>query len=99
MCVHPFLQDTLEKHQECLKKQREAVKYRLKKLAARQSEITVSCVQTKMLKFCHNMKSFCLYCDIKFENQTFHLLSCNKNTNTIITPVIHQYNKLINAYV
>ncbi|XP_070834164.1 probable E3 ubiquitin-protein ligase TRIML1 [Chaetodon trifascialis] len=31
--------DTLEKHQECLKKQREAVKYRLKKLAARQSEI------------------------------------------------------------
>ncbi|XP_029962403.1 probable E3 ubiquitin-protein ligase TRIML1 [Salarias fasciatus] len=35
-----FLQGTLEKHQECLKKQREAVKYRLKKLAARQSEIT-----------------------------------------------------------
>ncbi|XP_067465737.1 probable E3 ubiquitin-protein ligase TRIML1 [Thunnus thynnus] len=30
----------LEKNQECLKKQREAVKYRLKKLAARQSEIT-----------------------------------------------------------
>ncbi|XP_026165569.1 probable E3 ubiquitin-protein ligase TRIML1 [Mastacembelus armatus] len=34
------LRGTLEKHQECLKKQREAVKYRLKKLAARQSEIT-----------------------------------------------------------
>ncbi|XP_068424534.1 E3 ubiquitin-protein ligase TRIM58-like isoform X3 [Clinocottus analis] len=33
------LQETLEKHQECLKRQREAVKYRLKKLAARQSEI------------------------------------------------------------
>ncbi|XP_041803998.1 probable E3 ubiquitin-protein ligase TRIML1 [Chelmon rostratus] len=32
--------EALEKHQECLKKQREAVKYRLKKLAARQSEIT-----------------------------------------------------------
>ncbi|XP_039995687.1 probable E3 ubiquitin-protein ligase TRIML1 [Xiphias gladius] len=32
--------ETLEKHQECLKRQREAVKYRLKKLAARQSEIT-----------------------------------------------------------
>ncbi|XP_069000223.1 probable E3 ubiquitin-protein ligase TRIML1 [Embiotoca jacksoni] len=32
--------ETLEKHHECLKKQREAVKYRLKKLAARQSEIT-----------------------------------------------------------
>ncbi|XP_070697710.1 probable E3 ubiquitin-protein ligase TRIML1 [Pempheris klunzingeri] len=32
--------ETVEKHQECLKKQREAVKYRLKKLAARQSEIT-----------------------------------------------------------
>ncbi|XP_047459072.1 E3 ubiquitin-protein ligase TRIM39 [Mugil cephalus] len=40
MCVQPFLQGTLEKHQECLKKQRNAVKYRLKKLAARQSEIT-----------------------------------------------------------
>ncbi|KAM4591480.1 uncharacterized protein PAE49_016668 [Odontesthes bonariensis] len=40
MCATWFLQDTLEKHQECLKKQREAVKYRLKKLAARQSEIT-----------------------------------------------------------
>ncbi|XP_026210053.1 probable E3 ubiquitin-protein ligase TRIML1 [Anabas testudineus] len=34
------LGETIEKHQECLKKQREAVKYRLKKLAARQSEIT-----------------------------------------------------------
>ncbi|XP_078129856.1 putative E3 ubiquitin-protein ligase TRIML1 [Sander vitreus] len=32
--------ETLEKQQECLKRQREAVKYRLKKLAARQSEIT-----------------------------------------------------------
>ncbi|XP_028279851.1 probable E3 ubiquitin-protein ligase TRIML1 [Parambassis ranga] len=31
---------TLEKHQECLQKQRDAVKHRLKKLAARQSEIT-----------------------------------------------------------
>ncbi|XP_042342096.1 probable E3 ubiquitin-protein ligase TRIML1 [Plectropomus leopardus] len=40
MCVQPFLQETLENHQECLKKQRDAVKYRLKKLAARQSEIT-----------------------------------------------------------
>ncbi|XP_078017047.1 putative E3 ubiquitin-protein ligase TRIML1, partial [Epinephelus lanceolatus] len=35
-----LLQETLENHQECLKKQRDAVKYRLKKLAARQSEIT-----------------------------------------------------------
>lgn len=35
-------QEMLEKHQECLKTQREAVKYRLKKLAARQLEITVS---------------------------------------------------------
>ncbi|XP_053188624.1 probable E3 ubiquitin-protein ligase TRIML1 [Scomber japonicus] len=34
------LPETLEKNQECLKKQKEAVKYRLKKLAARQSEIT-----------------------------------------------------------
>ncbi|XP_033956068.1 probable E3 ubiquitin-protein ligase TRIML1, partial [Pseudochaenichthys georgianus] len=38
--VNLFLQETLEKHQECLKRQRDAVKYRLKKLAARQSEIT-----------------------------------------------------------
>ncbi|KAM6915849.1 putative E3 ubiquitin-protein ligase TRIML1 [Xenentodon cancila] len=40
MCVEPFLQETLEQNQTCLKNQREAVKYRLKKLAARQSEIT-----------------------------------------------------------
>lgn len=39
--VQPFLQ-MLEQHQECLKRQREAVKNRLKKLATRQSEITVS---------------------------------------------------------
>lgn len=32
----------LEKHRESLKEQREAVKHRIKKLAARQSEITVS---------------------------------------------------------
>lgn len=42
-CVQLSLQETFEKHQECLKMQREAVKYRLKKLAARQSEIAVSC--------------------------------------------------------
>uniref|UniRef100_UPI0037E7A0F3 probable E3 ubiquitin-protein ligase TRIML1 n=1 Tax=Semicossyphus pulcher TaxID=241346 RepID=UPI0037E7A0F3 len=40
MCVQPLLQETLAKHHESLKKQREAVKYRLRKLAARQSEIT-----------------------------------------------------------
>ncbi|XP_060896974.1 probable E3 ubiquitin-protein ligase TRIML1 [Labrus mixtus] len=40
VCVKPFLQETLEKHQESLQKQRDAVKYRLKKLSARQSEIT-----------------------------------------------------------
>ncbi|XP_029377644.1 probable E3 ubiquitin-protein ligase TRIML1 [Echeneis naucrates] len=34
------MSERLEKHQESLKKQREAVKFRLKKLAARQSEIT-----------------------------------------------------------
>ncbi|KAM9847500.1 E3 ubiquitin-protein ligase TRIM21-like [Aulostomus maculatus] len=38
--VQPSLQEMLEKHQECLKRQREAVKYRLKKLAVRQSELT-----------------------------------------------------------
>nr|XP_043902440.1 probable E3 ubiquitin-protein ligase TRIML1 isoform X1 [Solea senegalensis] len=40
ICVQFFLQETLEKHHECLKKQRDAVKYRLKKLATRQTEIT-----------------------------------------------------------
>lgn len=38
MCV----QDTLEKHQLCLKMQREAVKQRVRQLAAHQSEICVS---------------------------------------------------------
>ncbi|KAM9364939.1 putative E3 ubiquitin-protein ligase TRIML1 [Pholidichthys leucotaenia] len=33
------MEESLEKHQECLMKQKNAVKYRLKKLAARQSEI------------------------------------------------------------
>ncbi|XP_023183584.1 probable E3 ubiquitin-protein ligase TRIML1 [Xiphophorus maculatus] len=39
LCNH-FPQETLEKHLVSLKKQRDAVKHRLKKLAARQSEIT-----------------------------------------------------------
>lgn len=47
MCVQPFLQDTLQKQQECLKMQREAVKDRVRQLAARQSEISVS------LRFCY----------------------------------------------
>lgn len=46
VCVQPFLQDTLQK-QECLKMQREAVKHRVRQLAARQSEISVS------LRFCY----------------------------------------------
>lgn len=36
-----YVQEMLEKHQEFLQRQREAVKYRLKKLASRQAEITV----------------------------------------------------------
>lgn len=42
VCVQPFLQDMLQKQQECLKMQREAVKHRVRQLAARQSEIFVS---------------------------------------------------------
>lgn len=42
VCVQPFLQDTLQKQQESLKMQREAVKHRVRQLAARQSEISVS---------------------------------------------------------
>ena len=42
MCVQPFLQDILQKQQECLKMQKEAVKHRVRQLAARQSEIVVS---------------------------------------------------------
>lgn len=36
------LQEMLLKHQECLKRQREAVKLRMKKLSAKQTEIIVS---------------------------------------------------------
>lgn len=35
-------QEMLLKHQECLKRQREAVKFRMKKLSTKQTEITVS---------------------------------------------------------
>ena len=86
MCVQPFLQETLENHQEGLKRQREAVKYRLKKLAARQSEITVS-AHSSVLKSYHNMESSCHLC-----------YPATKNTDTMITPVVRQHNKLTNAY-
>lgn len=46
-----FPQETLEKQHEDLKKQREAVKYRLNKLSARQSELTVSNVRGKEPQF------------------------------------------------
>lgn len=42
----------LKKHRKCLKKQKEAVKHRLTKLAARQSEIAVSCSEQSFLSVC-----------------------------------------------
>lgn len=43
--VRPTLQETIRKNQECLREQRQAVKDRLTQLSARQSAITVSCIQ------------------------------------------------------
>ena len=48
------------------------------------------CADTSVLKFCHNFKSFCCFCD--------HLTSVVLQHKHYNPNVIRQYNKLIHAY-
>lgn len=66
------------------------MKYRLTKLAARQSEIAVSCVQTS---HCLH-KSFCLYFDVKFKD----FINYPPTKTRYSDAVIRQFDRLINAY-